>query len=319
MIDKNIAVLRGGMSSEYEVSMRTGASVIKSLLDMGYSYKDITITKQGEWLESGIIKKPESVLAGVDVVFIALHGEHGEDGRIQRFLSHHKIPYTGSNALASLTALNKALTKHIITQNNITTPEHQVFENVRSNISIRDLSDNLPDMLVVKPNASGSSVDTKVGVTKAEAVDIINRIKDSYKSIIIEEYIKGREITVGVLENFRGQQHYVLPSIEILPPSNQDFYSYEAKYSGESTYFCPAEFNNLEKKLLHDTAIAIHKILDLKQYSRSDFIMRDGKLFFLEVNTLPGLTETSLFPKAIESIGANYNQLIEHLISGAEF
>ena len=315
-----VAVLRGGMSNEYDVSLKTGASVCRSLQEMGYPYKDITITRSGEWLDSGRVRSPEQALLGIDVVFIALHGEHGEDGRIQRYLSNHHIPYTGSRGLASATALNKAFTKRLVTTQGIRTPQSCVItRDSNAIVSGSLIPQELGELLVLKPVSCGSSLDTHVGITPERAEGLLRKLLERYDSILVEECIVGKEITVGVLEQFRNSPYYCLPPIEIEPPQTESFYSFTAKYGTDCVYHCPARLASEERKELELAAMTVHRLLDLRHYSRSDFIVSTNGIYFLEVNTLPGLTETSLFPKAMNAIGADHKQLVAHLVANAHY
>ena len=321
MKSKRIAVLRGGESSEYEVSMRTGASVISSLRRQGYSFKDIVITRAGTVLYHGIPSTLEKVLKDVDVVFIALHGEHGEDGRVQRFLTSHHIPYTGSGAIPSALALNKVVTKKIVADVSVNTPKY--IELNKDNTTFADLKAKLtaiaPDSCyVVKPASSGSSVDTYVKIDCDDVPDIVMNLFKKYDTVLVEECIDGVECTVGVLEGMRGHDIYCMPVVEIRP-TNQDFYSYEAKYSGGTNLICPARIKSELRDELHQSAVKVHKVLGLGHYSRSDFIIKDGQIYFLEVNTLPGLTEHSLLPRSLEAVGISYDELVSHLIARADY
>ena len=316
-----VAVLRGGMSNEYEVSMKTGGSALRALANMGYPHKDVTITRSGEWLDGGRVRTPEQALTAVDVVFIALHGEHGEDGRVQRYLTNHQIPYTGSRALASATAFNKHFTKRLIESEGIKTPRSCVFrrEDPVDDKGTLVSDDFLDDKFVLKPITSGSSIDIHVNITPAEVSMLVPKLLEKYDAVLLEQYISGKEVTVGVLEQFRDAAYYLLPAIEIEPPETDSFYSYDAKYGGQCTYHCPGRLSPQELDEVHQIAETVHRRLDLRHYSRSDFIVADDGVYFLEVNTLPGLTETSLFPKALTAVGANHEQLIAHLVANAHY
>ena len=299
--------------------MRTGGAALRALDKLHYPYKDIVITRDGEWLDGGRVRSPELTLIGVDAVFIALHGEHGEDGRIQRLLSHHHIPYTGSRALASATALNKVFTKKLVQRQGIKTPRYHTITADDATPTTDELVDLVGERVVLKPAACGSSIDTHVGVSAADAVSLLADLTTRYDTVLLEEYIQGREVTVGLVEQFRDRAHYLLPVIEILPPEQHDFYSYEAKYGGETRFECPGRLSKHEQAALHEMTQAVHTLLDLRHYSRSDFILCDGEPYFLEVNTLPGLTEQSLFPQAMHAVGSSHEELIQHLVSMAHY
>jgi len=317
-----VAVLRGGPSDEYDVSMKTGANVLVALKELGYQIKDIVITRKGEWLESGMVRKPEQALEGADSVFIALHGAYGEDGTLQRFLQTHKIPFTGSNALASNIAFNKILTKDTLKSSGIKSPKHYKITKediARLNIIVPELNKVLGSELFVKPIAGGSSVGAEYAPSEEKLRSVLDELLRKYDEVMVEEFIRGKEATVAVLDNFRNERHYVLPVIEIVPPAGDPVFSYENKYNGKTDEICPGRFSYHEKALLEDAARVIHQTLNCDDYSRSDFIVRDGDIYFLEVNTLPGLTNESLFPRAGRAVGLSYNDLIKHIISIAKF
>ena len=314
---KRVAVLRGGPSSEYEVSLRSGAAVLAALRELDYEYKDITITKSGEWLESGIVRSPEKALEAVDVVFIALHGEFGEDGQVQRIIQRLKLPFTGSNAFSSAVAFNKELTKETLRDHDIKMAKHRrVNRQGTPNLSteVEMIISELGSELFIKPIGAGSSVGARY-IPHADALYIaLKELLPEHGTLLVEEFIRGREATVGVLQNYRDQDIYVLPSIEIVPPGGSPFFSYEVKYNGTTQEICPGRFSYEEKSKLSDAATIVHKALHCEHYSRSDFIVKDGDVYFLEINTLPGLTSESLFPKAAQAVGLDFKQLVQHLV-----
>lgn len=314
---KRIAVLRGGPSSEYDVSLLSGAAVLKSLRALNYPHKDIIISKKGEWLESGIVRTPDNALEAVDVVFIALHGEYGEDGQIQRLLHRKKIPFTGSGAMSSAIAFNKDLSKQTLKDFDIKMVPHrrvdkQSLHNIQFELDY--IGETMSDELFIKPLNSGSSIGARYIPSKAALESALRELLSLYDAVMVEEYIRGREATVGVLQDFRGQSLYVLPPIEIVPPGGQPFFSNEVKYNGSTEEICPGRFSFDEKVKLAEAAALAHTALHLDHYSRSDFIVKNGEVYFLEVNTLPGLTDESLLPKAAAAIGLEFNELVKHLV-----
>lgn len=315
-----VAVVRGGPSSEYDVSMNTGKAVLSSLSRLHYPTKDIVISKRGEWLDGGIAKAPQQALESIDVVFLALHGTFGEDGTVQRILHRLHIPYTGSRGFPSAMALNKDLTKKQMQTHGVKVPKHMkvtregTSDPLRVAASIQEL---FGPQYVIKPANEGSSLGVQL-VTEPGSLPlaIANALVD-YENIMVEELIRGKEATVGIVEGFRENKLYILPPIEIVPPATRTFFDYHAKYSGESEEICPGRFSAAEKSELGRIAELVHDRMGLRQYSRSDFIIGHDGIYFLEVNTLPGLTEESLFPKAVDAIGARYDDLIDHLVTTA--
>jgi len=243
-----------------------------------------------------------------DFVFIALHGTFGEDGTIQRILEENNIPFNGSNSKASKLCFDKAAVKILAKENDILTPDFfqiKEIDNIIENSNFSIFQD-----YVVKPNQQGSSL----GIFRKK--DLINDFEKKLKSIfeldtqiLIEEFIDGREVTVGILNG------KTLPIIEIKP--KRELYDFRSKYSkGSSEYFCPAEIeSNIEDKLIKNS-LKIHQLTGCDVYSRVDFrIDRNGNPWFLEINTLPGLTETSLFPLASKKAGINFEKMILNLIN----
>lgn len=319
MKNVRVAVLRGGPSEEYEVSMRTGQEVITALEKQNYDVNDIVISRSGAWIVHGFERMPIEALSATDVVFIALHGSYGEDGTVQRLLDRLNIPYTGSKAYPSTVAMNKIFTKEKLKKCGIKMAPHMRVASGNNDLSRIALSiDALfgPDY-IVKPIDGGSSIDTHVVSGTTELIHALKKSLLNRDEVLVEKLIRGREATVGVLERFRSQSVYRLPVIEIVPPSDAKFFDAEVKYNGKTEEICPGRFTREQKEELENIAHKVHKELDLAQYSRSDFIVADDGIYFLEVNTLPGLTTESLFPKALNTVGCSYEDFLVHLLSDA--
>jgi D-alanine-D-alanine ligase len=315
-----VAVLRGGPSEENAVSMRTGAAVLRALAEAGYQTKDVVITQEGDWLDHGLVRQPDNILKAVDVVFIALHGEYGEDGEVQRMLQRLHIPFTGSRSFPSAQAFNKTLTKRTLAAHDILTPAYQeVIKDEYTNPSqiASAINSAFGPEYIVKPVASGSSFGVEIVRPGQDLSAVIERALEQYDRILIEEYIRGREATVATLENFRSTDIYVFPAIEIVTPREAKFFDTEFKYNGCTSEICPSNFPYKAKSELAEVAAAAHEILDLSQYSRSDFIVSESGIYFLEVNTLPGLTSESLYPKAAAAVGLDLKNLVTHLVETA--
>ena len=316
MTKTKVAVLRGGPSREYEVSLKTGESVLSSLNPEKYQAVDIFIDRQGVWHVAGIPKDPKKALADIDVVFNALHGEYGEDGKVQKILEDIGIPYTGSGVVPSAIAMNKAMTKKSLADSGIKFAHHKIVlseDELAGNPS--ELFKLIPMPSVVKPLGSGSSVGVTIVRTFKDLPAALAKGFAAGDSVIIEEYIPGREATCGVIEGFRGQDIYALPPVEIVPPP-KSFFDYEAKYGGGSQEICPSNFPDDVKKEIERLAILVHKTLNLSHYSRSDFIVHPKRgIYFLEVNTLPGLTKESLLPKAVRAVGSSLPKFLDHVIT----
>ncbi len=321
MSNLRIAVLSGGPSAEYDISMKTANAVIDSLQKQKYLFKNITVTKGREWLENGIVKNSEQTLRDVDIVFLAMHGEYSEDGEIQKILQRMNIPFTGSRSLPSAIAFNKKLTKETLSAYNILMPQHYALrsddEDFDIDFIVSDIQSQFGPEYMIKPVATGSSIGARM-VREGESLKkaITEALLES-DLLLVEEYIRGKEASCAVLENFRNKSIYIFPTVELVYPSHFQFFTKEAKYSGDSQAICPSRFSYNERSIIEDVSAQVHDTLGLSQYSRSDFIVRDGKAYFLEVNSLPGLTPQSIFPKAAESVGVTFDQLIDHLIKTA--
>lgn len=314
-----VAVLRGGPSSEYEVSLKTGETVLKHLPASKYEAIDVFISKDGTWHVGGIEKTPAEALKHVDVAFVALHGQFGEDGKLQRILEHLGIPFTGSQSFPSAIAMNKHLTKgglkHI--KDKVKMAAHKMF--TRDEIlekGAHAIFREIPHPSIVKPLSAGSSVGVTLVRDYFTLEQALAKALEHSDAVIIEEFIEGREATCGVLESFRGEKYYALLPVEIVPHKASTFFDYHAKYGGGSLEICPGNFDEATKKAIQDAAQAVHAELGLRHYSRSDFIVHPKRgVYFLEVNTLPGLTTESLLPKSINAIGSSLPEFLDHIIS----
>lgn len=315
-----VAVLRGGPSSEYEVSLKTGSGVLANLGDK-YQGIDVLIDKKGVWHVDGLPIKPEKLLIRADVAFLALHGEYGEDGTVQKFFETHSFPFTGSKSLASALGMNKALSKKIFIQHKIPTAHYQVVEKkkVKSvQAEAVEIFKTFIQPCVVKPNDRGSSVGVSICNSAKEIAEGLEKAFAVSEKALIEECIKGKEGTCGVLDHFRGKDIYALPPIEIVPKSHQKFFDYESKYSSEegANEICPGNFSRKETEAMEKYAVEVHKAINARHYSRTDFMVHPKRgVFVLEINTLPGLTPTSLIPKEMVAVGSNYAELLDHLIT----
>ncbi len=317
MLRKKIAILRGGPSFEYEVSLKTGEEILNNLSDDKYDLLDVCITREGNWYFRGTKAKPSEILNQVDLVINAMHGQYGEDGKIQRILETFDVPYTGSQSIPSALAMNKVLAKQEFKKVGIKVPIDIVLE--KDNYNIAEIFQSFPMPVIVKPINAGSSLGMSLSRTVNDLEGAIQKAFEISDKILVEEYINGKEATCGVVDNFRGEAIYTLLPIEIRPQLNSNFFDYEAKYSGESEEICPGNFTNEEKKQLQELAKQAHQSLGLRHYSRSDFIVSPRRgIYLLETNSLPGLTANSLLPKSLKAVGCSLSDFLEHLIEMAE-
>ena len=310
-----VGVLRGGPSLEHEVSLKTGESVLRNLPKY-YSAKDIFISKEGEWHLDGRPVHHERIFRHIDVVFNALHGEYGEDGKVQQLLEAFGIPYTGSGVMASALGMNKILARQAFKSAGLRVPFgfEIVLENELAETA-KKIFRNMPPPWVIKYPSGGSSVGVSIARNFEDLEGALEKVSALSSKILIEEYIKGREATCGVIDEFRNQKHYALPIVEIIPPSKSGFFSYDAKYGGETQELCPANFDMAVKRVVEAMAVSAHNAIGARHYSRSDFIVSKKGIYILEINTLPGLTAESLLPKALNAVGSSHRELLEHLIT----
>ncbi len=289
--NKKIAVIMGGISSEREISLKTGEAIFQSLKRTGYNVIKIDIKN------NSINTLTDN---NFDIAFIALHGKYGEDGVIQGILDFLKIPYTGTGVTGSAISMDKVLSKRLFRELNIPTGNFFHSDNMKENLDFP---------VVVKPVAEGSTIGIYIVNNQEELKVAIKKSKAISDEIFFEEYIKGKEVTVGVVNG------EVLPVVEIRPKSG--FYDYQAKYSsGMTDYLVPAEIDRKTNEMLTLFSRKIYDTFKLKGAVRIDFIVRDNTPFALEVNTIPGMTETSLLPKAAKCAGISFDELVEKILRG---
>ncbi|NPV28343.1 MAG: D-alanine--D-alanine ligase [Firmicutes bacterium] len=307
---EKVAVLLGGLSSEREVSLRTGKQIASALVEKGYQVKEIDPAHQ---LIEGLQEfKP-------DVVFIALHGKFGEDGTIQGLLELLGFPYTGSGVLASALAMNKVMTKKILLSEGIETAPFYVFK--RDELEYKEtaqiaseIAEHLKLPVVVKPACQGSTIGVSVARNQKELEDAIACALHFDELSFAEQFIEGVEVTASVLGTKEPQ---VLPLIEIV--SKTGFYDYTAKYSaGLSRHIIPARISPGVAEKVEAVALKVYRALNCRHFARIDFMISNhGVPYVLEVNTIPGMTPTSLFPDAAQAAGISFPDLVSRLVEEA--
>lgn len=295
-----IAVLLGGFSAEREISIKSGNAVAQALTKLGYPVTVIDVNDK-------TVKELDH--KSVDIAFIALHGEFGEDGGIQRLLEKRGIPYTGSGPEASYRAMDKFTTKELFAQNNIPTAPYRTIHQSTALPQIQTLIKEIGDFpVVVKPRAQGSSVGVSIVSDQSALVSALTQAFNYGDDVLLEKYIKGREITVGIL----GEAP--LPLIELRP--KQPFYDYTAKYRDpETEYIVNPDLPPKTVRDIQSLGLKAHQVLGCAGFSRVDMIYsaNDGP-FVLEVNSIPGMTERSLVPKAAQAAGIDFPHLCERII-----
>lgn len=340
-----ILVLAGGLSPERNVSLSSGALISQALRDRGHKTALVDLFFGLDGMECGgealydapipeelkkiSPKAPDlkeiraqrksggrsaigpgvlELCQGADIVYLALHGTCGEDGRIQAALDLLGVPYTGSGCLGSAIAMDKDLTKRLVADQ-VTTPRWETVTISEENMEEIAQRTQLP--AVVKPIASGSSIGVYIAHDRAELEQALEASLKLGGRTVLEQYIQGREIQVAVLED------RALPSIEIIPKVG--FYDYENKYQPDAAIeVCPAEIPQEWEERLRQAALTVFRTLGLTVYSRADFIVtEDGTPYFLEINTLPGMTPTSLVPQEAAAVGIDYPTLCETIITAS--
>jgi len=320
----NIVVLAGGLSPERDVSLSSGALISNALIDNGHKVflldlalgyneevnRDLFNTTKYPAFNvketPGLIDSKDSIGPNVleicqmaDIVFMALHGDIGENGELQEIFEKNNIKFTGTNSVGSKLAMNKIASKELMIKNSIKTPKQFTLDN--------------PEFpCVVKPNSGGSSIGTHIVETKEAFNESILAASKYGNTLLIEEYIQGREFAVAILGN------KALPVIEIIPPDG--WYDYYKKYqAGAAIEECPANISETLTNKLQNIAIKVHNILGLGYYSRVDFLVdKDNNIYCLEANTLPGMTPTSLLPQEAAARGISFNHLCECIINEVE-
>ena len=309
-----VGVLRGGPSREHEVSLKTGHAILSHLPKDKFTARDIYIDKAGQWHIQGKPVSPADALRSLDAVIIGLHGEYGEDGEVQKLLERFGVPYTGSSAFPSYLAMHKMLAKQKALEHNVLTPKYSFIEpGADIDAAVAHVIRTFHQPVVVKAVRWGSSVGVSVAGGYMDVHKAVSEILHEAEGVLVEELIRGREATAGVVEGLRGEALYSLPSIEIVPPSD-DFFSYDAKYSGKSQEITPGRFSKKEKEELARLSRVMHEALGLRHYSRSDFIVSPRGIYYLETNTLPGMTAESLLPKSLAAVGVQFPDFLEHLV-----
>lgn len=298
-----VALIAGGWSREREISLKSGEYVYNNLDKDKYEVKKYDPSK--DLLR--LIKESKNI----DLALIFLHGKKGEDGSIQGLLDLLNLPYVGSGVLASALAMNKAVSKQLFRYAGLNVPKEMLlFRN--QNIDPVEILSILGKPVVIKPVAEGSSIGLNICYSREEIVKAVTDTFAISSEVIVEEYIRGREVSCAVLGN---REPEALPVVEIIPQKEYSFFSYTAKYlPGASKEICPAPLSSDVSKKVQDFAIKAHCLLGCRNFSRSDMIVTDKNVYILETNTIPGMTENSIFPLAARTAGLSFSKLLDRLI-----
>lgn len=336
----NVVIICGGPSNERDVSLKTGAQILKALPGEKYNSRLIEITKDGRWELKGAVKKELSpanvetkkptagstksitgynpsggILNSFDVAFIGMHGKFGEDGKIQALLEVIGIPYTGSGVLASALGMNKIKTLELAEKYGLTVPNflplHSMPEKKEFRLLQNIIAKKIGYSCVVKPNESGSSIGISIVKNKKGLLAALKKAFSEDKIVLAEEYIGGMELTCAVIGNSGQTKLEALPLVEIVPEGK--FFDYKSKYFSKKTLeICPARIPARMTAEAQKLAKKIHFALGCDGLTRSDFILTPkNKFYFLEINTIPGLTEASLSPKEAKAAGMSFAEFLD--------
>lgn len=332
MNKRRVIVLMGGKTPEHEVSLASGREVVKNLDKRKYEVLPVVISKDGqkwelkspeqillyspgwstkeskrELVAGGELLKLESVSQKADVVFIAIHGPYGEDGTVQGMLELAGIPYIGAGVLASALGMDKPMFRKIMERERILVPKYMVLGEKDRPV---DVWKNFKLPVVVKPSSQGSSVGVTLVRKKSDLQKALDLAFQYGPDVIVEEYLKGIEVTCGVLGN---KKPFALPLVEIVP--KKEFFDYEAKYfNGKCEEIVPARISAKLTEKVQKISVKVYKAINCRGFGRVDLIIRQGKPYVLEINTIPGLTPNSLLPKEAAAAGISYPKLLDKLI-----
>ncbi len=310
-----VAVLQGGRSLERQVSLRSGARVQDALERLGHEVVAIDAGPD-------LVQRLRS--ANPDVAFVAMHGGDGEDGTVQEILECLGIPYTGSGVAACMRCMDKVLAKHLMREAGIPTPDfyafaQNAFQELGAAESLPEIEQRLTFPIVVKPASQGSALGIKFARSAQDVPAALVAALSYDRRVLLERYIDGRDLAVGILDGVDGQGAQALPIVEAIPEADS-FYDFEARYRiGATRFVCPAELDDATADRAQELALAVYASFGCSGFARVDLMLDNvsGDLTVLEANAIPGLTETSLIPQAAEAAGISFDALISRLINQA--
>lgn len=317
MVRMTVGVLRGGTSNEYNLSLKTGATMIEALPEEKYEVRDIFIDRKGMWHLRGTPVTASRALQQVDVVLNGLHGGVGEDGTVQRLLERSGVPYTGSRASASSLSLNKMRARGALQGAGIPMPRAVTFT-LNNELDTAEMAQavfqSFGPPYIVKPSSEGASYGVRFARTLVDLPDAIGDVLDTYGAALIEEYILGEEASVGIIENYRDQELYALPPAHVQLPDDSAFLHFTHHEQGSIHHAVPSNFSDAEKCAIEDMARAAHRALGLQHFSRADIISTKRGPILLEVNALPGLYPGASLPQMLNAVGSSVQEFLAHAI-----
>lgn len=316
-----VGVIRGGTSGEYDASLKTGAVILNMLPEERYDARDIFIDRRGMWHARGVPTDPARALSQLDVVLNALHGGVGEDGTVQRILERAGVPYTGSRALSSGLSYNKIRARQIFRDAGIRGPQSVSFaleRGLSTGEMARMVFAQFGPPYVVKPPTEGGGIGILIAESITDLPDALGDILDAYGAALVEEYIRGREATVALLQDFRGEDLYAFPPARVHAKEGARVIDI-LQARQPLRYAAPSDFSHKEKEDIMAIARAAHKALALSHFSRADIMVTaHGVPYLLEVNATPKLHEDAALPVLLESVGSSVPEFLEHIISLAQ-
>ncbi len=312
MTPRRVALLKGGPSLERQVSLRSAARVEDALERLGVDFVSIDV---------GRSLVDDLRASAADVAFVALHGRGGEDGTVQELLEIVGMPYTGSGVLACMRCMDKVLTKHMLLEEGLPTPDFFAFSEIAfkelgAGEALPAIEERLGFPVVVKPAAQGSALGIKFARSAADVPEALIAAFSYDDRVLLERHVQGRELAVSLLEDEDGVR--ALPVVEAIP-EQEYFYDFEARYEiGKTEFLCPAELPDDVASRAHDLAVSVFRLLGCYGFARVDMILSDDdELQVLEAQAIPGLTDTSLLPQAAEAAGIRFEQLVEKMLDQA--
>lgn len=297
----NIGVLRGGKSDMYEASLKSGANIIKNLNKESYNVTDVFISDENIWHINGIETTPFDSVLRFDVIFNSLHGKYGSEGNIQHHLETSGVRFTGPGSFSAISAKNRIFMKGNLIKNNIRTPGYLVFESIDDVVpeSIKVVTDRFPLPVVVKPNIGDSAISTIVVKNINDLIPSIKKTFEISDKVIIEEFIDGMDVSVGIIDWYRDEFIYALPPGENKPD-----------------FVIAMHLDYKVKRELEDIARKVHEIFGLRHYSKIDFILtKKNTIYVIEPDCTPKLDENSFFVKSLESVGFKFPDFLDHIIT----
>ncbi len=308
-----VAILYGGPGSEHEVSISSAKNILENIDRDKFDVLEVFITKDKKYkINDSLFEEQEGIKEikdkGVEIIFPIIHGEYGEDGELQERLEESQIKFVGSSSVVSRLTIDKNKTNEILSKNGIKIPKSKIITKENSGIDF-----NYP--IILKPVSEGSSVDLFKFENEYDFKNYSEKIFEKHKDMLAQEFVKGREFTCGVID-IGGKPNPLVATEVIL--TKGELFDYEAKYTqGGCKEITPAETDDELMENIKNLAVSCHKVLDCKSISRTDMILKDGELYVLEINTIPGMTKTSFIPQQAKACGYDMKDLITILIKSA--